>query len=207
MTISRGLTRLGLVGSLAAVLLTLSMAVATVTSAQAPPAVYYGKNLPANATVEAFIGGRSCGSTRVTAQGEWVLQIAPTAACAPTAGAAVSFTLNGAATTVTPAVNYQPGGTPSDVANGLTLQAVTATATASPTVTATVATVTATATTGTGAVTPTVTATTGVVTPPRTGNAGLADDGGSSLWLALGLGALGLAAAAAGSRVYSLRRR
>src|SRR2546426_11159723 len=129
MTFSRGLTRLGLVGSVAVVLLTLSMAVATVTSAQAPPAVYYGKGLTANDAVEAFIGGRSCGSTRVTAQGEWVLQIPATAACTPTAGAAVSFTLNGLPTTVSPAVAWQPGGTPTDVANGPRLTAGQATAT------------------------------------------------------------------------------
>lgn len=121
--ISKGLTRFGLVAAVAALMLTLGMAMAETASAQTPPAVFYGKGLTSGARVEAMIGGRSCGTATANAAGEWSISVASNAACAPTEGAAVSFTLNGAAATATPAATWKGGGLPPDVANGYVLAA------------------------------------------------------------------------------------
>jgi hypothetical protein len=172
-------TRLGLGGILAALMLTLGVSLGGGTAhAQTPPAVFYGKGVAAGTRVEAFIGGRSCGSSTVNAAGEWSIQIAADAACAPTAGAAVSFTLNGSPATSTPAATWQAGGLPPNVANGYALTP--------------------------GAATPTATAT--PVTPPKTGNAGLlgAGDDNTSGWVVLTVGLLALGAVA-GTRAYARR--
>ena len=71
MVISRGWTRLGLVAAAAALMLSLGMMFATSANAQTPPAVFYGKGLVAGQVVEAFIGGKSCGTSTVNAAGEW----------------------------------------------------------------------------------------------------------------------------------------
>lgn len=127
--ISKGLTRFGLVAAVAALMLTLGMAMAETASAQTPPAVFYGKGLTSGARVEALIAGRSCGTATANAAGEWSISIQSNAACAPTEGAAVSFTLNGAAATATPAATWKGGGLPPDVANGYVLAAGAATVT------------------------------------------------------------------------------
>src|SRR5437762_12592131 len=133
--LSKGLTRFGLVAAVAALMLSLGMAFASTAHAQTPPAVFYGKGLKAGDKVEAFIGGKSCGTSTVNAAGEWAIQISATAACGPTAGAAVSFTLNGTAAVVTPAAVWAGGGTPPDIANGYVLAAGVP-AVVTPTVTA-----------------------------------------------------------------------
>jgi hypothetical protein len=162
MTLSRGLA-LGLVAAVAALVFTMvSMTSAGTVSAQTPPATVYGKGLPSGTRVEAFIGGRSCGSTTVNAAGEWSISIPTTAPCAPTAGAAITFTMNGNPATSTPAAVWQGGGLPPDVANGYVLTAGPA-ATATPT-----------------------------VAPPKTGGAGLMDSGSSTwVVLGIALVALG----------------
>lgn len=106
------------------------MLFATVASAQTPPFTVYGTGLTAGDTVEAFIGTASCGTATADASGQWQMQIASNAACSPTDGAAVTFTLNGAATMASE--TYKAGGAPADVANGVTL---TVSATATPTAT------------------------------------------------------------------------
>ena len=58
MILSRRLTRFGIVAAVAAIMLTLSMAVAGTANAQTPPAVFYGKNQTAGNKIEAFIGGK-----------------------------------------------------------------------------------------------------------------------------------------------------
>jgi hypothetical protein len=196
MILSRAMTRFGLVAAAAALVMSFGLMTAGSAQAQVLPAVLYGKGLTAGATVAASIGGVSCGSTTVNAAGEWAMQIAVDAACDPSDGDAISFTVNGAAATSSPAAVWESGGTPSDVANGYTLtvsQATatpTATATATPTATQATATATATATPA----------------PPKTGNAGLlgGDGGNGGLWLLLGLGAVA-AAAVAGQRLYGRR--
>jgi len=115
--------KLGLVVAAAAIMFSAGLGLATSASAQTPPATFYGKGLKSGDKVEAMIGGKSCGTATANAAGEWSISVASTAACGPTAGAAVSFTLNGAAATATPAATWQGGGLPADVANGYVLAA------------------------------------------------------------------------------------
>jgi hypothetical protein len=189
MNLSRAMTRFGLVAAAAALMLTVGLAAAGSANAQVLPAVLYGKGLTAGQTVAASIGGKACGSTTVTAAGEWTMQIAPDNACGPTAGAAISFTVNGQPATASPAATWASGGTPSDIANGykLTVTQATATPTAAP----------STSTPAPATATP---------APPKTGNAGLlGEDGGNgALWLLLGLAAVA-GAAVAGRELYSRR--
>jgi hypothetical protein len=165
MTLSRGLA-LGLVAAVAALVFTMvNMVSAGTVNAQTPPATVYGKGQTNGARIEAFIGGRSCGSTTVNAAGEWSIPIPTTAACAPTAGAAISFTINGNPATSTPAAVWQGGGLPPDVANGYVLVAG-------------------------AAATPTAT-----VAPPKTGGAGMLESGQSTwVILGIALIALGAVA-------------
>ena len=172
--------KLGLVVAAAAIMFSASLAVAGTANAQTPPATFYGKGLKSGDKVEAMVGGKSCGTATANAAGEWSISVPSTAACGPTAGAAVAFTLNGAAATATPAATWQGGGLPADVANGYVLAAGAATA-ATPA---------------------------GTVTAPKTGNAGLlggANDA-ASRWLVLGVAIVALGAVA-GTRVYAGRTR
>jgi hypothetical protein len=199
MTLSRALTRFGLVAAAAALMLTLGLAAAGSASAQVLPAVLYGKGLTAGQVVAASIGGKSCGSATVNAAGEWTMQIATDNSCGPTANAAISFTVDGKPATASPAATWASGGTPSDIANGYKLTVTQATPTATATATATT-TATATATSTPGAV---VTAT---PAPPKTGNAGLlgSDGGNGGIWLLLGFAAVA-GAAVAGRQLYGRR--
>jgi len=75
----KGLARLGLVAALGALMLTLGMSFqATTANAQQPPAVFYGKGLKSGDKVEAFIGGKSCGTATGNAAGEWSIQVSAT---------------------------------------------------------------------------------------------------------------------------------
>lgn len=123
MKLSKGLTRFGLVAAVAALMLTMSMALAETADAQTPPAVFYGKGLKSGDKVEAMIAGKSCGTATANAAGEWSISVASTAACGPTENAAVAFTLNGGGATATPAATWKGGGLPPDVANGYVLAA------------------------------------------------------------------------------------
>jgi len=200
MTLSRTMTRFGLVAAAAALLLTIGLAAAGSASAQVLPAVLYGKGLTAGQTVGASIGGVSCGTATVTSAGEWTMNVETNAACNPTAGAAISFTINGQPAVSNPPAVWQSGGTPPNVATGYALTLAQATATATATRTATPA-VTATATTPATTSTPgaVVTATPAAPTAPKTGNAGLLgeDSGNGALWLLVGLAAVAGAGVAA----------
>lgn len=123
MMLSKGLTRFGLVAAVAALMLTMSMALAETADAQTPPAIFYGKGLKSGDKVEALVAGKSCGTATANAAGEWSISVAEAAACAPTAGAAVAFTLNAGAATATPGATWKGGGLPPDVANGYVLAA------------------------------------------------------------------------------------
>lgn len=187
MTLSRGLARMGVAVAVLASVLLLGLAVSTTAQAQSPPFTAYGaaaNSITAGDTVEAFIGGVSCGSATADSNGEWVLEVGESAACAPSAGDTISFTLNGAAVDET--ATWSAGGVPTDVANGLTL-----TVSSAP-----------------PAATMTPAPTTPVPTPPETGNAGLVGASqGSSPWLALSLGALALVALLGGARALTRRVR
>jgi hypothetical protein len=181
MSFGKGLARLGLVTALAAFMLSMGVALhATTANAQQPPAVFYGKGLKSGDKVEAFIGGKSCGTSTANTAGEWTIQVSATAACGPTAGAAVTFTLNGSPATITPAATWQAGGTPPDIANGYVLTAGQA---ATPTATA------------------------AAVTPPKTGNAGMlgAGAGSSSTWVVLGIALVALGAVVGARKVAGTR--
>ena len=126
MMFSKGLTRFGLVAAVAALMLTMSLAVVGTANAQTPPATFYGKGLKAADKVEVSVGGASCGTAIATATGEWSLSVGADNACKPTAAGAVTFKLNGAAQTASPAAAWANGGLPSDVANGYVLSAAAA---------------------------------------------------------------------------------
>jgi hypothetical protein len=193
------MTRFGLVAAAAALMLSMGLAVAGSAQAQVLPAVLYGKGLEAGSEVSASIGGEVCATTTVTAAGEWTMQIPPDADCSPTAGAAISFTVDGDPATASPAATWASGGTPSDIANGYALTVSQATPTATATATATT---TATAT-STATAAPTTTST---PTAPKTGNAGLLgqDGGNGGLWLLLGFAAVA-GAAVAGRQLVNRR--
>jgi hypothetical protein len=88
-------------------------------AAQSAPATFYGRaGVTAGEKVEASIGGTPCGATTVNAANEWALSIPLSAACQPTEGAPVTFTVDGKPATVTPAPVWKVGGTPPDIANG-----------------------------------------------------------------------------------------
>ncbi len=172
------LKKLGLVAAVAAIMFSVGLTFASTADAQTPPATFYGKGLKSGDKVELFIAGKSCGSATANAAGEWSVSVPTTAACAPTAGAAVTATLNGAAASLNPAATWQGGGLPPDVANGYTLGAAQATATPG-----------------------------GTVTAPKTGNAGLLGTGSdaASSWLVLGVAVVALGAVA-GTRAYAGRK-
>jgi hypothetical protein len=97
----------------AAVLATLlGLALTATAHSQFLPAFFYGKDVPAGATIEAFIDSKSCAKTTATAAGEWVLQIESEAACGPTEGAAVEFRVDNVSATAIPAATWVSGGIP-----------------------------------------------------------------------------------------------
>ena len=177
MIVTKGLVRIGSALGLFAMVFGLSAAFATTTHAQSsPPATFYG-TVEAGDVVGAWIGSASCGDATADGMGFWMMTVGSDAACSPVEGDTVSFTVNGAAADETD--TWKGGGAPADAANGITL------------------------TVSGGMMVP---GGTGMVTPPDTGNAGLlAQQSGSSPWLALGLGAMTLALVA-GVRRTTARR-
>ena len=118
MAFIRKMTALGTALAMAAVLFG---AFAASASAQAVPFTAYGSGLTAGDTVGAWVGGVACGETTVDADGNWVLQISSTDPCAPTAGSEIAFSINGV--TANETATFAEGGTPADVAAGITLTA------------------------------------------------------------------------------------
>jgi hypothetical protein len=164
MTVTKGLTRLAAALGLFAFVLGLSAAFAGTTHAQNPPGTFYG-TASADDEVGALVGTASCGTATAGSDGFWMMQIAEDAACSPSDGDTVSFTLNGDATNETE--TWKPGGGPADAAAGVSLTLAAMAPTMAPTM---------------------------APEAPATGNAGLlAADQGSSPWLALSLGVLALA--------------
>lgn len=177
MTFSRALARLGLVGALAVVLLTLSMAVSTVTSASSTPTV----------GMRSTLAGDNYAVSAISVTDRLTTALAGTDNSAMVKDPTRTFVGVGQSANVTS--NLTSSGALPDLVVDVLGQG----ATFGP---------------DTG-----VDTNSAIQTDQPTsdevanGNAGLADDGGSKLWLALALVALGLAAAAAGSRVYMLRCR
>ena len=131
-------------------------------------ATYYGGGLEAGATVAASVGGVECTSTVVDDDGGWALDVSADDPCSPGNGDTVSFSINGEA--AEPTVEWEEGGTPADIANGISLTV----AEAMPS-------------DDNGDAMPETPAV------PTTGNAGLVQSAGSSSLLALVLGSLAVA--------------
>jgi uncharacterized membrane protein len=128
MTIARGPARIGFVAAIVALLLGPALFSATSAHAQNPPATYYGVASSGD-SISAVIGGTTCDTVTADANGEWVI-VLPENGCDgnAVAGAAVSFTLNGA--TADQSETWEAGGAPADLVNGISL---TATGGATPT--------------------------------------------------------------------------
>jgi hypothetical protein len=116
------------VAAVASLVLVLGVLAGGVAHAQFLPAVFYGTGLEAGQTVEAFIEGKSCGSTKTNDAGEWIMQIPPDAPCAPapgtpiSRGATVAFTLDGQPAAVDPPATWESGGIPTaNIRQGYTL--------------------------------------------------------------------------------------
>jgi hypothetical protein len=105
----------------AAALLALVVALGSSAQAGAQQAPYtaYGIGLQPGQVVVALVGGASCGSSTADAQGNWIISIPQTAPCNPTAGAMITFTLDGKATTAKE--TWNAGGAPKNIASGTTL--------------------------------------------------------------------------------------
>ena len=124
--IGRIASRFGfVVAAVAAVLVGTALLSGATAHAQNPPATYYGVAASGD-VVTAVIDGTTCETATANAAGEWVISL-PDGSCdgKATTGAAVSFTLNGAAAAdaAQPAVTWEPGGAPDNLVTGLTLVA------------------------------------------------------------------------------------
>ena len=110
MTLRKGFARLGVAVALLAIVTSIGLLAGSTTShAQpVPPFLAYGVGATAGDTVAATVDGTDCGSTTVDADGQWTIQISPTAPCVVAAGDTINFTLNGAAVTET--ATYSSGG-------------------------------------------------------------------------------------------------
>ncbi len=166
MILSKGLTRLGGVVAVAALLLSAGFAFASTTAHAQAPMLLYGPAASGSLVVQVWVNGSFCETASVDAEASsstgylWFAQI-DDGECGASSGAAIAFMVDGA--TATETMTWSPGGSPADTAVGITL-----TTSAAPT-------------------TPTT------PTPPDTGDAGLLAASSSSPWLALGLGALAVA--------------
>ena len=190
MILSKGLTRLGGVVALAALMLGLGLASVPAAHAQNVAMTLYGPADSADSQIVVFVDGVECTTASVQASGDgflWLATVGGDDGCEASDGSEVSFTVDGQAANET--VSWESAGAPEDVANGITLTV---------------------ADMGDGDM--------GdgdmgddkddgmSVEAPDTGNAGLAGTSSSSTSLALGLGALAVAMLA-GARSVTGRSR
>ena len=214
MTLRKGFARLGVAVALLAIVTSIGLLAGSTTShAQpVPPFLAYGVGATAGDTVAATVDGTDCGSTTVDADGQWTIQISPTAPCVVAAGDTINFTLNGAAVTET--ATYSSGGSvsgeyPAATGVPLTVEAVEAEADADADADAeaeAAAAAEAEAAAAAEAEAAAAAAAAAAPAPADTGNAGLATEAGTTLWFALALGALALATLA-GARVSTGREQ
>ena len=195
MILSKGLTRLGGVVALAALMLSLGLASVPAAHAQNVAMTLYGPADSADSEIVVFVDGVECATASVQASGDgflWLATVGGDDGCEASDGSEVSFTVDGQAANET--VSWESAGAPEDVANGITL---------------TVAEMDGgeegmgegEGEEGMGEGEETMTP-----QPPDTGNAGLAGTSSSSHALALGLGALAVAMLA-GARSVTGRSR
>ncbi len=182
MILSKGLTRLGGVVALAALLLSAGFAFASTAHAQAPMLVY--GPAASGAVIVVSVDGAVCETATVGAEAAsstgylFVAQI-DDGECGASSGSAITFTVDGAA--ANESASWSAGGAPADTAVGITLTTVDAAAEAAAAEVAAPA-------------------------PPDTGDAGLVAASSTSPWLAFGLGALAVAMLA-GARSVTDRTR
>ncbi len=183
MILSKGLTRLGGVVALAALLLSAGFAFASTAHAQAPMLVY--GPAASGAVIVVSVDGAVCETATVGAEAAsstgylFVAQI-DDGECGASSGSAITFTVDGAA--ANESASWSAGGSPADTAVGITLTTAAAAEAAAPA------------------------AEVAAPAPPDTGDAGLVAASSTSPWLALGLGALAVAMLA-GARSVTDRTR
>ncbi|MCY4573987.1 MAG: hypothetical protein OXF01_14430 [Gemmatimonadetes bacterium] len=180
MSLAKRPARIMAVAALMALLIGPMLFGASSALAQGAPANYYGGGLAEGDTVTASVDGAECGSATADASGGWLISIGAANDCGAVDGSTVNFAVNGEA--AAQSVVYSAGGTPDDIANGITL---TVDAMEVPEPQPTPAPVT-------------------VPSGPVVGNAGLVTQSGTSALAVLALGALALAGVA-GARTVTGR--
>ncbi len=192
MILSKGLTRLGGVVALAALLLSAGFAFASTAHAQAPMLVY--GPAASGAVIVVSVDGAVCETATVGAEAAsstgylFVAQI-DDGECGASSGSAITFTVDGAA--ANESASWSAGGAPADTAVGITLTTVDAAAEAAA---------------AEAAAAEAAAAEVAAPAPPDTGDAGLVAASSTSPWLAFGLGALAVAMLA-GARSVTDRTR
>ena len=123
MRIGTGPARLGFfVAAVAAVLVGTALLSGATAHAQNPPATYYGV-ATAGDEISASIGSTVCETVTADSNGEWVIVLQESGCDGnAVAGAAVSFTLNGA--TADQSETWEAGGAPAELVNGISLTAM-----------------------------------------------------------------------------------
>ena len=202
MILSKGLTRLGGVVALAALLLSAGFAFASTAHAQAPMLVY--GPAASGAVIVVSVDGAVCETATVGAEAAsstgylFVAQI-DDGECGASSGSAITFTVDGAA--ANESASWSAGGAPADTAVGITLTTVDAAAEAAAAEAAA-----ADAAAAEAAAAEAAAAEVAAPAPPDTGDAGLVAASSTSPWLAFGLGALAVAMLA-GARSVTDRTR
>ena len=122
MILSKGLTRLGGVVAIAALMLGLGLASVPTAHAQSVQMTLYGPAESADSQIVVFVDGAECTTATVSASGDgflWLAYVGGEGGCEASAGSEISFTVDGNAANET--VSFEPGGSPADAANGITL--------------------------------------------------------------------------------------
>ena len=122
MILSKGLTRLGGVVAIAALMLGLGLASVPTAHAQSVQMTLYGPAESADSQIVVFVDGAECTTAEVSASGDgflWLAYVGGEGGCEASAGSEITFTVDGNAANET--VSFEPGGSPADAANGITL--------------------------------------------------------------------------------------
>ena len=115
-----GPARLGFAAALLALLLgPLALGFHSAHAQGVDVATYYGAGVDAGATIGVTLDGAECASTEANDDGQWLVSVGPSDACALEGGETVGFTVNGDAAEQTE--TWSAGGGPADTANGTTL--------------------------------------------------------------------------------------
>ena len=193
MSLANGPARIMAVAALMALLIGPMLFGASSALAQGAPANYYGGGLAEGDVVTASVDGAECGSATADADGGWAIVIGAANDCGAVDGSTVNFAVNGEA--AEQSVVYAAGGTPDDVANGISLTIAEVMPPEEPVEEEEPV-----------MVDPVEEEDEGTMVPPSpdTGNAGLVTQSGTSALAVLALGALALAGVA-GARTVTGR--